>query len=168
MSEPIYNVLFLCTGNSARSILAEALIERWGHGRFRGFSAGSQPKGRVDPLAIELLDRMGLPTARLRSKSWEEFSAPGAPRLDFVITVCDSAARETCPVWPGQPMTAHWSVEDPAAVDGTVDERRAAFRNALRLLENRVRIFVDLPIASLDRMKLKQHLDEIGRTGADD
>jgi arsenate reductase len=164
MAAQIYNVLFLCTGNSARSIFAEALIDRWGKGRFRGFSAGSHPRGHVHPLALDLLERMKLPTEGLRSKSWDEFAGPEAPRLDFVITVCDNAANEVCPVWPGQPMTAHWGVADPAAIEGSGDQRRAAFREALRLLENRIRIFVELPIASLDRIKLKQKLDDIGRS----
>ena len=164
MVERVYNVLFLCTGNSARSILAEALINRWGQGKFRGFSAGSHPKGQVHPIAIELLAHMRLPTDGLRSKSWDEFAKPGAPVMDFVFTVCDNAAGEVCPVWPGQPMTAHWGVEDPAAVQGSDTERWLVFRNAFKALENRIKIFVSLPIASIDRMKLKQHVDEIGRS----
>jgi arsenate reductase (thioredoxin) len=162
VADPTYNVLFLCTGNSARSILAEALLNRWGQGKFHAFSAGSHPKGAVHPLALDLLRKHGLPTEHLRSKAWDEFAAPGAPRLDFVFTVCDRAAAEVCPVWPGQPMTAHWGVEDPAAVTGDAAQR--AFRNAFHTLEARIRLFVSLPIAKLEGMKLKQRLDEIGRT----
>ena len=158
-----YNVLFLCTGNSARSILAEALIRHWGEGKFSGFSAGSHPKGAVHPIALELLRHMKLPTAGLRSKAWDEFAAPGAPPLDFVFTVCDKAAGEVCPVWPGQPMTAHWGVEDPAAVEGSDSEKWLAFREAFKALENRIKIFVSLPIASLDRLKLQRELDAIGK-----
>ena len=145
MSDRPYNVLFLCTGNSARSILAEALITHWGRGRFRGFSAGSFPKGQVHPLAIELLQRMDLPTADLRSKSWDEFAATDAPPLDFIITVCDNAAAEVCPIWPGNPLTAHWGIADPAAVEGSDAEKAAAFRKALTELETRIRLFVDAP-----------------------
>ena len=145
MSDRPYNVLFLCTGNSARSILAEALINHWGRGRFRGFSAGSFPKGQVHPLAIELLRRMDLPTADLRSKSWDEFAATDAPPLDFIITVCDNAAAEVCPIWPGKPLTAHWGIADPAAVEGSDAEKAAAFRKALTELETRIRLFVDAP-----------------------
>jgi protein-tyrosine-phosphatase len=159
-----YNVLFLCTGNSARSILAESLINHWGGGRFIGYSAGSHPKGQVHPIALELLAKMGLPTQGLRSKPWDEFAAPGAPHLDFVFTVCDNAAGEMCPVWPGHPMMAHWGVADPAAVDGTAAGRWAAFRTALRALENRIKLFTSLPFESLDRMKLKERVDQIGRT----
>jgi arsenate reductase len=159
-----YDVLFLCTGNSARSILAESLINHWGKGRFRGFSAGSHPRGAVNPLAIELLEKMNLPTRGLRSKSWDEFAAAGAPQLDFVFTVCDNAAAEVCPYWPGQPMTAHWGVPDPAAVEGPSHEQMAAFRAALAMLERRVRLFVSLPIESLDRMSLKQKIEAIGKT----
>jgi arsenate reductase (thioredoxin) len=158
-----YNVLFLCTGNSARSILAEALINHWGNGRFRGFSAGSHPKGHVHPIAIELLEHMQLSTKYLASKSWDVFAAPGAPPLDFVFTVCDNAAGETCPVWPGQPMTAHWGVQDPAAVAGSAAEKWLAFRQAFKELEARIRIFASLPIASLDRIKLQERLDAIGK-----
>jgi arsenate reductase (thioredoxin) len=157
----MYNVLFLCTGNSARSILAEALLNHWGQGRFRAFSAGSHPKGTVHPLALELLKKHEFSVEGLRSKGWEEFAAPDAPRLDFVITVCDKAAAEVCPVWPGQPMTAHWGVEDPAAVTG--DGAQRAFRNALHTLETRIRLFVSLPIAKLESIRLKQRLDQIGR-----
>jgi protein-tyrosine-phosphatase/N-acetylglutamate synthase-like GNAT family acetyltransferase len=163
-----YNVLFLCTGNSARSILAESLISHWGRGRFRGLSAGSHPKGAAHPIALELLRQMRLPTAGLRSKSWDEFAAPGAPPLDFVFTVCDQAAGEVCPCWPGQPMTAHWGVADPAAVEGSQMQQWLAFRTAFKALENRIKIFTSLPIASIDPLKLQQHLDAIGRTPAPD
>ena len=158
-----YNVLFLCTGNSARSILAESVLTQRGRGQFRAFSAGSHPTGRVNPLAVELLDRMNLPTEGLRSKSWEEFAAPGAAPLDFVFTVCDNAAGEACPVWPGQPMTAHWGVPDPAAVQGTAAEKTEAFRQAFRALERRISVFISLPIASLDRLALSKRLHEIGK-----
>lgn len=164
MTDPMFNVLFLCTGNSARSILAERVIERWGQGRFRGFSAGSHPEGEVHPLALELLRRSNYSTEGLRSKDWSEFAEPGAPRMDFVFTVCDNAANEVCPIWPGQPMTAHWGVADPAAVEGDEVNRLTAFRTALRELENRIKIFVALPFPSLDRLKLQQRLDEIGKT----
>jgi arsenate reductase len=161
-TDAIYNVLFLCTGNSARSILGEALLHRLGQGRFRGFSAGSHPKGEVHPLALRALAEAGYPTQGLRSKSWDEFAVPDAPRLDFVFTVCDNAAGETCPLWPGQPMTAHWGIEDPAAVEGTEFQRRAAFEDALRFLRNRITAFNSLPIASLDRMTLQARLHGIG------
>jgi arsenate reductase len=164
MAERIHNVLFLCTGNSARSILAESLINHLGRGHFRGFSAGSHPKGTVHPIALELLNQVGLPTEGLRSKPWDEFAASGAPRLDFVFTVCDNAAGEVCPYWPGQPITAHWGVPDPAAVEGSETQKRTAFRNALKALESRIKIFTSLPIASLDRMTLKERLDAIGNT----
>jgi arsenate reductase len=163
MSDRPFHVLFLCTGNSARSILAEQLVNHWGRGEFRGFSAGSHPKGKVHPIALELLKHMKLPTEGLRSKSWDEFAKPGAPAIDFVFTVCDNAAGEVCPVWPGQPMTAHWGVDDPAAVEGSETEKWLAFRKAFRELESRIRAFTNLPIGSLDRIKLKQHLDAIGR-----
>ena len=163
MADGPYNVLFLCTGNSARSILAEALINQWGQGRFRGFSAGSHPKGAVHPIALQLLRKMNLPTEGLRSKSWDEFAVAGAPPLDFVFTVCDNAAGEVCPYWPGQPMTAHWGVADPAAVEGTDADKWLAFRDAFRMLDNRIKIFTSLPLASFDRMKLKERLDAIGR-----
>jgi protein-tyrosine-phosphatase len=165
MSNRPFNVLFLCTGNSARSILAEQLINYWGGGHFHGFSAGSHPKGTVHPIALELLQHMKLPTVGLRSKSWDEFAAPGGLPLDFVFTVCDNAAGEICPCWPGQPLTAHWGVEDPAAVEGSEAERWLAFRKAFKQLEARIRVFTSLPIRSLDRIKLQQHLDAIGRTG---
>jgi arsenate reductase (thioredoxin) len=169
MAELLYNVLFLCTGNSARSILAESLLNHWGRGKFRGFSAGSFPKGQVHPMALELLERMNLPTEGLRSKSWDEFAAPGAPPLDFIVTVCDNAAGEVCPIWPGKPMTAHWGIADPAAVDGTDVEKAIAFRRALKELESRIKLLVDLPIASLDRMKLRESLRAMGKqpTAAD-
>jgi arsenate reductase len=164
MSEKVFNVLFLCTGNSARSILGEALINHWGQGKFQGFSAGSHPTGRVNPMALDLLKRLGFPTENLRSKDWNEFARPEAPPMDFVITVCDKAAAEVCPIWPGQPMTAHWGVADPAAVEGNEKERMMAFRQAFSVLENRVRVFVSLPFDKLQGMKLQRRLDEIGRT----
>lgn len=163
MNEKIYNVLFLCTGNSARSIIAESLLNHHGQGRFRAFSAGSQPKGAAHPIAMQLLERLRLPTDGLRSKSWDEFARAGAPHLDFVFTVCDNAANETCPIWPGQPTTAHWGIPDPAAVQGPEQVQWQAFRETLRQLENRIRIFVNLPIASLDRMRLSARVAEIGR-----
>ena len=159
-----YNVLFLCTGNSARSIMAEALLRHSGQGRFRAFSAGSQPKGEVHPLALETLERSHLPTAGLRSKSWNEFSGPDAPKLDFVFTVCGNAAREQCPYWPGQPMTAHWGVDDPAAAEGSEQERLRAFTRAFRELDARIKLFTSLPLESLDGMALQERLREIGRS----
>jgi arsenate reductase len=159
-----YNVLFLCTGNSARSILGEAILGKIGGGKFAAYSAGSQPKGAVHPQAIALLQRLGYPTASLRSKNWDEFAVPGAPPLDFVFTVCDNAANEVCPVWPGQPMTAHWGVPDPAAVEGTDAEIAAAFRDTFLLLQRRIELFANLPVRSLDRMALKKRLDAIGRS----
>jgi arsenate reductase len=163
MDDRVFNVLFLCTGNSARSILAEVILNHVGKGRFRAFSAGSHPTGVVNPHAIEQLRRAGLDTAGLRSKSWNEFATPDSPPLDFVFTVCDNAAGEVCPVWPGQPMTAHWGVEDPAAVDGDdAAKQRGAF-NAFTLLNRRIALFVSLPIAKLDAMALKTQLDDIGR-----
>jgi protein-tyrosine-phosphatase len=166
VDERPYNVLFLCTGNSARSILAEVLLEHLGGGRFRAYSAGSFPKGAVHPLALDLLEKLELPTGRLRSKSWNEFARPGAPGMDFVFTVCDQAAGELCPVWPGNPVTAYWGVPDPAAVQGTQAEQRKAFREAYVGLENRIKLFVALPIEKLDRMAIKRNVDEIGRHGA--
>lgn len=168
MREPIFNVLFLCTGNSARSVIAESLLNQLGRGHFAGFSAGSHPKGEVHPIARELLKRMSLPVESLRSKSWDEFAAPGAPPLDFVFTVCDNAAGEVCPIWPGQPMTAHWGIADPAAVRGTDAEKWAAFRTAFHELERRITIFTSLPIRSLDRIKLQERLNAIGRDAAVD
>lgn len=162
MSDRLYNVLFLCTGNSARSILAEAILNRLGAGRFRAHSAGSFPKGAVHPLALDLLQRQNHPTAALRSKSWDEFATADAPPLDFVFTVCDQAAGEACPVWPGQPMTAHWGLPDPAAVDGTPAEQGLAFADTYRRLERRIGAFVNLPLASLDRMALQRRLVAIG------
>jgi arsenate reductase len=157
----IYNVLFLCTGNSARSILAEAILNKDGAGRFRAFSAGSQPKGQVHPAALRLLDELGFPTDGYRSKNWDEFAAPGAPPLDFVFTVCDNAAGETCPIWPGQPMTAHWGIEDPAAIEG--DRQPRAFRDAYHALQRRIGLFLSLPIESIDELSLQTRLREIGR-----
>ena len=163
MSNHAYNVLVLCTGNSARSILAEALINHWGAGRFRGFSAGSHPKGAVHPLALELLERMKLPTADLRSKSWDEFARPGAPQIDFVFTVCDQAAGEMCPVWPGQPVTAHWGIPDPAAAVGSEAERMLAFRDAFRMLERRIQLFLALRHKELSHADLAGKVAETGR-----
>jgi arsenate reductase len=161
-------VLFLCTGNSARSILAECLVDRWGQGRFRGFSAGSHPKGTVHPIALALLKSLDFPVEGLRSKSWEEFAKPGAPVLDFVFTVCDDAAGEACPAWPGQPMTAHWGIPDPAAVEGNEVQQWAAFRLAFRSLEARIKAFTSLPFASLDRIKLQERLTAIGTRSPED
>ena len=162
MTDRVFNVLFLCTGNSARSILAESIVDHLGGGRFRGFSAGSHPKGQVHPYALEQLASLGFPTANLHSKSWGVFAASGAPHMDFVFTVCDDAAGEACPAWPGQPMTAHWGIPDPAAAEGSEIDKRAAFRAAFAALENRIRLFLSLPLASLDRMALQQRLDAIG------
>lgn len=164
----MYNVLFLCTGNSARSILAEAALRHWGGDEFRAYSAGSKPKGQVHPLTLELLRSLHLPVEGLRSKSWDEFAQPGAPRLDFIFTVCDNAAGETCPIWPGQPMTAHWGVEDPAAVEGSEREKRDAFERAFRELETRIKIFVSLPIAALERSRLQRQVEQIARSRSDD
>ncbi|HMM44167.1 MAG TPA: arsenate reductase ArsC [Candidatus Macondimonas sp.] len=163
MSDRPYNVLFLCTGNSARSILAEAILNRLGAGRFSAFSAGSFPKGVVHPLALDILQRENHPTALLRSKSWDEFATVDAPPLDFVFTVCDQAAGEACPVWPGQPMTAHWGLPDPAAASGTPAEQGLAFADTYRRLERRIGAFVNLPLASLDRMALQHRLTDIGK-----
>lgn len=164
MADRRFNVLFLCTGNSARSIMAEALLNFWGRGRFQAFSAGSHPKGEVHPLALDVLNRNRVPSERARSKSWDEFAAPGAPPLDFVFTVCDNAAHEVCPVWPGQPMTAHWGIHDPAAVEGTDDEKLRAFNRAFRELDARLKLFTSLRLEMLDRMALKRQLDAIGET----
>src|SRR6185369_6139609 len=159
-----FNVLFLCTGNSARSIMAEAILNREGRGKFRAFSAGSQPKGRVHPYALDLLRKLNFDVSRFRSKSWSEFARPDAPKLDFVFTVCDNAANETCPVWPGQPMTTHWGIPDPAAATGNEAEIRLAFADAMRWLSNRINIFVSLPLRSLDTLSLQKQLDAIGKT----
>jgi arsenate reductase len=159
-----FNVLFLCTGNSARSIMAEAILNREGRGRFRVFSAGSYPKGNIHPYALDLLRRMNFDVSGFRSKSWSEFARPDAPKLDFVFTVCDNAAAEVCPVWPGQPMTAHWGIPDPAAATGKEAEVRLAFADAFRMLSNRISIFVSLPIRSVDKLALQRQLDSIGRT----
>ena len=164
MSELEFNVLFLCTGNSARSVIAECVLNRVGRGRFHAYSAGSRPKGEIHPLALQLLERHNYPVKELRSKNWDEFSAAGAPELDFVFTLCDSAAAEQCPVWPGQPMTAHWGLPDPAAAEGNEAERSLAFADTLRMLSNRLETFTSLPIASLDRLSLQNRLDEIGRS----
>jgi len=158
-----YHVLFLCTGNSARSILAESLLTHWGRGRFRSFSAGSFPKGQVHPTALELLKRMNLPSEGFRSKSWDEFAKPEAPPIDFIFTVCDNAAGEVCPVWPGKPITAHWGIADPAAVEGSDADKAFAFRRALKELETRIKLFTELPIASLDQMTLREKLRAIGQ-----
>jgi arsenate reductase len=158
-----FNVLFLCTGNSARSVLAEAYLNEAGRGRFKAYSAGSHPTGKVNPFAIELLQRNRIGTSGLRSKSWDEFAAPGAPKLDFVITVCDNAAGEVCPLWPGQPITAHWGVPDPAAAQGTDDARQRAFLRAFAELSTRINYLLALPIEKLDRLALKARLDDIGR-----
>jgi protein-tyrosine-phosphatase len=158
------NVLFLCTHNSARSVIAECVMNRLGMGRFKGYSAGSQPSGQLHPYAVDLLRKSNYEVSGLRSKSWEEFAAPGAPELDFVFTVCDNAANEVCPVWPGQPMSAHWGLPDPAAVEGTEPERRYAFADTHRMLYQRISIFTNLPLASLDKLSLQKRLDEIGRT----
>jgi len=167
VSGRIHNVLFLCTGNSARSIMAEALLNAMGRGRFKAYSAGSHPRGEVHLFARELIEKNRLPVADLRSKNWDEFSRPAAPRMDFVFTVCDNAAGEVCPIWPGQPMTAHWGIPDPAAATGTVEERRKAFFTAYSQLSNRLSILVNLPLNNLDRLALKRKLDEIGQIGAD-
>lgn len=163
MSDRSYNVLFLCTGNTARSILAEGILRQDGAGRFNAYSAGSQPKGVVNPFALKALDALGYPTDAYRSKSWEEFAKPSAPVMDFVFTVCDSAAGEACPVWPGQPMTAHWGVEDPAAVEGTDIEKERAFVQAAKYLKNRISTFLSLPLASIDQLSLQHRLRDIGR-----
>jgi arsenate reductase len=163
MNDRPLNVLFLCTGNSARSIMAEALLNAMGRGRFKAYSAGSRPTGRVNPFALELLQQNGLPVAGLRSKSWDEFARPGAPEMDFVFTVCDSAAGEACPIWPGQPVSAHWGMEDPAAVAGDDEKRRTAFRRAYELLQRRIGLLLRLPVADLERAALAARLNAIGR-----
>ena len=160
----VFNVLFICTGNSARSIMAEAILNRAGTGHFRAFSAGSRPKGQIHPYAVDLLKRSHYDVSGLRSKSWQEFTGPNAPKLDFAFTLCDTAAAETCPVWPGQPMTAHWGLPDPAAATGTEAEIRLAFADTMRMLTNRINIFVSLPIKSLDQLSLQKQLDAIAKT----
>ncbi len=167
MTRPAFNVLFLCTGNSARSILAESLLNHWGQGKFQGFSAGSYPRRAVHPCALKLLHALELPSEGLRSKSWDEFARPDAPVMDFVFTVCDQAAGETCPLWPGQPITAHWGMPDPAAVETSDVEQSQAFHEAFRALENRIKIFVALPVASLDRLSLARQIEAIGRMRPD-
>jgi arsenate reductase len=161
-ADRVYNVLFLCTGNSARSVMGEVLLNRLGEGRFRAYSAGSTPKGQVHPLTLELLKTEGLPTDGLRSKSWDEFATPGAPTMDFVFTVCDDAAGEACPIWPGQPVTAHWGIDDPAAVSGTRIEQQAAFVKALRYMRNRIVAFTSLPVSAIDRMTLQNQESWLG------
>ena len=163
MSERTFNVLFLCTGNTARSVLAEGILRKEGAGRFNAYSAGSQPKGMVNPFALKVLGAHGYPTDGFRSKNWDEFAAPGAPVMDFVFTVCDSAAGEACPLWPGQPMTAHWGITDPAAVEGTDLEKEAAFVTAFKQMRNRITVFTALPLKSIDAMSLNAKLKEIGR-----
>ncbi|QHS08868.1 arsenate reductase ArsC [Sinimarinibacterium sp. NLF-5-8] len=162
-TERIYNVLFLCTGNSARSIIAEGLLNHLGKGRFRGYSAGSMPKGEVHPIALATLEKLELPTTGYRSKSWDEFTLPDAPLLDFIITVCDNAAGETCPVWPGQPVTAHWGVPDPAAVEGSEVEKHLAFADTARVFRRRIELFLSLPLRSLDSMSLQNQVRDIGK-----
>ena len=164
MTDRTYNVLFLCTGNSARSIMAEAMMNRLGLGRFRAFSAGSHPTGRVNPFAIETLRDANLPTEGLRSKNWDEFSKPGVAPMDFILTVCDNAAGEVCPVWPGKPITAHWGIADPAAVEGTDEQKRAAFREAARVMRRRIELFASLPLDQLDRLSIQSRLRELGKT----
>lgn len=164
MTDKVFNILILCTGNSARSIMAEALFNTVGQGRFKAYSAGSHPAGQVNPYAIEQVKATGYPTDNLRSKSWEEFAAPGAPQMDFVITVCDNAANEVCPVWPGQPISAHWGFEDPAAVEGTDSQKRDAFRKVFHQIRTRIGIFSSLPLKSLDKFAIKREMDSIGST----
>jgi protein-tyrosine-phosphatase len=164
MTDRPHNVLFLCTHNSARSVIAECVMNRLGAGKFKAYSAGSQPSGRIHPYALDLLKRLNYNTSGLRSKSWEEFARPDAPKLDFVFTVCDDAANEACPVWPGQPMSAHWGLPDPSRTEGTEPERRYAFADTHRMLYQRIGIFTNLPLKSLDRLSLQRRLDEIGRT----
>ena len=163
MTDHPYNVLFLCTGNSARSIIAEAVLNKVGHGRFRAYSAGSQPKGCINPNTIELLRGLGYDPAQYRSKSWNEFVKPGAPEFDFVFTVCDNAAAETCPLWPGQPMTAHWGIPDPAAVKGTPEEIARAFRDAYVILDRRISLLLSLPMATLQNLAIQQEIEKIGK-----
>jgi len=167
MEEKIYNVLFICTGNSARSIMAESMMNYLGRGRFRGYSAGSHPQGQVNPLALKTLAAMRLPSDGFRSKSWDEFAQPGAPQLDFVFTVCDNAAGEVCPMWPGQPMTAHWGVEDPAAAEGTDEQRLQVFRSVALTLKRRIELFLALPMRKLDSVALHHELKSIGKHGSE-
>jgi len=164
MIDRAYNVLFLCTGNSARSILAESILNRRGKGQFRGFSAGSHPNGQVNPFALEILERLDFPTEGLRSKSWDEFTTPASPHFDFIITVCDNAAGETCPTWLGKPTTAHWGIPDPAALQGNDTEKKRAFDQAFKSLDSRIQLFLSLPIESLDQLRLKQEMAAIGKT----
>lgn len=164
MSDRVFNVLFLCTGNSARSIMAEAILNHVGKGLFRGFSAGRRPSGQVNPFGLDAIRVAGMNAEGFRSKNWDEFAIPGAPKMDFVFTVCDNAAGEVCPIWPGQPMTAHWGIEDPAAFDGSDAEKHAVFLRAFRYLRNRVELFTNLPLASLDKLALQRKIDEIGRS----
>jgi arsenate reductase (thioredoxin) len=164
MEEKVYNVLFLCTGNSARSILAESIMNKSGKGRFRGFSAGSHPNGWVNPLALDLLKQLDFPTEGLRSKSWDEFAGMNGVHFDFVITVCDNAAGEACPVWPGHPVTAHWGIPDPAAVEGTEIEKKSAFSQAYRSMDRRIKLFLSLPMASIDQIRIKEGMDAIGQS----
>ena len=166
MSEKTYNVLFLCTGNSARSIMAEALVTTMGQSRFQGYSAGSKPNGKVNPFAIEQVKKIGYPVDKLRSKSWDEFAAPDAPHMDFIITVCDNAAGEVCPYWPGHPTSAHWGFEDPAAVEGTDEEKRAAFEKIFKQIRTRVNTFVSLPVHMLDKHAIQKEMKKIGETPA--
>ena len=161
-ADRVYNVLFLCTGNSARSVMGEAVLNHIGRGQFRGFSAGSTPKGAIHPMTLKTLEDAGIPTDGLRSKSWDEFAVPGAPQMDFVFTVCDNAAGESCPIWPGHPTKAHWGIEDPAAVEGPEFKQRQAFEDALRFMRNRITAFINLPIASIDRLAMSAHLKSIG------
>jgi arsenate reductase len=163
VADKVYNVLFLCTGNSARSIMAESILNQIGEGRFKAYSAGSHPTGKVNPLALDLLRQSRMPVYDLRSKAWDEFAAPGAPSLDFVFTVCDNAAGEVCPVWPGQPISAHWGVEDPAAVEGSEEVKRRAFTTAFNQLRNRISMFASLPLSKLDGLAIEKKLDEIGK-----
>ena len=163
MSEKTYNVLFLCTGNSARSIIGEALLNQLGRGRFRAYSAGSHPSGKVNPFSLEILRSAGFETVALRSKNWEEFAEPGAPRMDFVFTVCDSAAAEACPIWPCQPLSAHWGIADPAAVEGSDDQKRAAFKETAAILRRRIELLVNLPLSTLDQLSIQSKLKEIGK-----
>src|SRR5262245_54507492 len=166
MAQPVYNVLFLCTGNSARSVMAEVLLNALGEGRFKAYSAGGHPTGKVNPFTLELLQSNGHSMAGLRSKSWDEFAKSNAPKMDFVITVCDNAAGEVCPIWPGQPMSAHWGFQDPAALEGPDEEKRRLFRTVYQQIANRLRVFLSLPMASLDRLSLQQKVKDIGKAPA--